>query len=73
MALRTNGDTTCLPDKLFISAERRHFLGTHREIFPKSYQMKPKSDCIYHFPIDSEHKRTASVCVPNRSKMVNTI
>ena len=25
--------------------------GKHREIFPKSYQIKPKSDCIYHFSI----------------------
>ena len=24
---------------------------TDREIFSKSYQVKPKSDCIYHFPI----------------------
>ena len=24
---------------------------THGEIFPKSYQIKPKSSCIYHFPI----------------------
>ena len=26
----------------------------HREIFLKSYQIKPKSECIYHFPIDLE-------------------
>ena len=25
---------------------------TLREIFPKSYQIKAKSDCIYQFPID---------------------
>ena len=25
---------------------------THREIFWKSYYIKPKSDCIYHFRID---------------------
>ena len=24
----------------------------HREIFSKSNEIKPKSDCIYHFPID---------------------
>ena len=29
---------------------------THREIFPKSYQIKPKSDCIYHAPIALEQK-----------------
>ena len=23
-----------------------------REIFPESYQINPKSDCIYHPPID---------------------
>ena len=31
---------------------------THGEIFSKSYQIKPKSDCIYHAPIDLDHKRT---------------
>ena len=31
---------------------------THREIFSKSCWIKPKSDCIYHFPIDLEYKRT---------------
>ena len=30
---------------------------THREIFLKSYQIKPISDCIYHFPIDLEPNR----------------
>ena len=25
---------------------------SHRETFSKSHQIKPKSDCIYHFPID---------------------
>ena len=30
------------------------YLYAHREIFSKSYQIKPKSDCIYHFPIDLE-------------------
>ena len=29
--------------------------GTHRKIFSKSYLFKPKSDCIYHFPIDLEN------------------
>ena len=27
---------------------------TYREIFSKFYQIKPKSDCIYHAPIDLE-------------------
>ena len=31
---------------------REHY--THREIFSKSYCIKLKSDCIYHFPIDLE-------------------
>ena len=36
---------------------------THREIFSKSYWIKPKSDCIYQFPINLEQsKRTLSVC-----------
>ena len=34
-------------------------LYTHREIFSKSYKIKPKSDCIYHFPIDLGTKRTS--------------
>ena len=25
---------------------------THREFFSKSYWINPKSDCIYHFPVD---------------------
>ena len=28
------------------------YLSTHREIFSKFYQIKPKPDCFYHFPID---------------------
>ena len=35
--------------------------GTHREIFSKSYQIKPKSDCIYHTPIDLEQQTDTSV------------
>ena len=31
-----------------------HFPYTHREIFPKFYQIKPKSDWIYHFQINFE-------------------
>ena len=29
---------------------------SHREIFSKSYQIKPESDCIYHAPIDLEQQ-----------------
>jgi len=39
---------------------------THREIFSKFYFIKPKSDGIYHFPIDLEHKRTRPFAVPNQ-------
>ena len=28
---------------------------THREMFSKFYSIKPKSDCIYHFPNQSEN------------------
>ena len=30
--------------------EKKFWLSAHREIFSESYQIKPKSDCIYHFP-----------------------
>ena len=29
---------------------------TRREIFSQSYLLKPKSDCIYHAPIDLEQQ-----------------
>ena len=32
------------------------FFCTHREMFPKSYQIKPKSDYIYHFSSDLEQQ-----------------
>jgi len=54
--------------KGFHDAERRLPLGvgpTHREIFSK-YLIKPKSNCIYHFPIDLEQKRTR----PSGSKSI---
>ena len=39
----------------FISAEQSILnTTTHREAFSKSYYIDPKSDCIYHFPIDLE-------------------
>ena len=34
----------------------------HREIYSKSYYITPKSDCIYHAPIDLE-QQTDSVCL----------
>ena len=39
---------------------------THGEIFSKSCQIKPKSDCIYHFPIDLE-PNGRPFAVPNQS------
>ena len=37
----------------------------HAKIFPKSCQIKPKSDCIYHAPINFwNSKRTMSACCP---------
>ena len=41
-------------------------LGLHREIFPKSYQIKPTSDCIYHSPIDLA-PNGLPYAVPNQS------
>ena len=42
----------------------------HTEIFSKSYQIKPKSDCIYHFPIDLEQQTESvpSFAVSNQSE-----
>ena len=39
-----------------IPVERVFFFldSTHREVFSKSCYIKPKSPCIYHFPIDLE-------------------
>ena len=60
----------------FRSYERLHCkpsVSKHREIFLKFYQIKPKSDCIHHFPIDL--RTTDSVCLLfqfNR-KMIKTI
>ena len=36
------------------TVQRGDLMSSHREVFSKSYQMKPKSDCIYHFSIDLE-------------------
>ena len=38
----------------FQGEEISYFFTTQREIFLKSYQIKPKSECIYHFLIDLE-------------------
>ena len=49
-------------------------VAAHREIFSKSCQTKPKSDCIYHVLIDLEQQTDAvrSLFQINQ-KMVNTI
>ena len=39
---------------------------THREIFSKSYQIRPKLDCIYHAPIEMEPNEHP-FAVPNHS------
>ena len=41
---------SCAPDRIAV------ITGTHREIFWKSYQINPKSDCIYHFPVNLEQQ-----------------
>ena len=47
---------------------------TRREIFSKSYQIKLKSDCIYHFPIDLEQQTdSVRLLFQIKRKMRNTI
>ena len=47
---------------------------TGREIFSKYYQIKPKSDCIYHAPIDLEQQvDSVRLLFQINRKMVNTI
>ena len=40
----------------------------HTENFSESYYIKPKSDCIYHFPIDLEPNGPCLLAVPNESE-----
>ena len=47
-------------------------LCTHREFFSKSYWLKPKSDCIYYFPIDLE-PNGRPFGSKSMSKLVDTI
>ena len=52
------------------SVMEKSMFATHREIFSKSYQIKLKSDYIYHAPIDFE-QQTDTVRLPfqiNRGK-----
>ena len=47
---------------------------TRSEIFSESYQINPKSDCIYHFPIDLEQQTdSVRLLFQINRKMVNTI
>ena len=47
---------------------------SYREIFSKPYEIKLKSDCIYHFPTDLEHQTdTVHLLFQINRKMVNTI
>ena len=45
----------------------------HWEIFSKSYYVKPKSDCIYHFPIVLKQKTDVRLLFQINLYMVNTI
>ena len=45
----------------------------HKEIFSKSYWIKPKSDCIYYFVVWFGTANGRPFVVPNQSKMVDTI
>ena len=45
-----------------------HVVRTHREIFLKSYQINPKSYCIYHFPIDLEPNGQCPFAILNQSE-----
>ena len=47
-----SGGPQLSPMEVQVSWPPYHF--THREIFSKSYYIKLKSDCNYHFPIDLE-------------------
>ena len=40
--------------------------GHTRKIFSKSYKNNPKSDCIYHYPIDLEQQTDVRL-LPNQS------
>ena len=51
----------------FATCQPMEKLLPHRDFFSKSYQIKPKSDCIYHFPIDLEQKCSLSACARNQS------
>ena len=46
--------------------------GAHRAIFPKSYWIKPKSDCSYHF-FDWLWTKQTVVCFQMNRHMINTI
>ena len=50
--------------------EAAEMTGAHRrEIFSKSCQIKPKSDCIYHAPIDLVQKTDTAFGVQINLKM----
>ena len=50
------GKKNSFPRNIFLGRHENSFFRetTHREIFLKFYQIKPKSDCIYHFMINLE-------------------
>ena len=50
-----------------------HTAYAQREIKPESYYIKPKSDCIYHAPIDLELPTDICLVFQIYLKMLNTI
>ena len=52
---------------------KRNPTPTRAEIFSESYWITQKSDCIYHFHINLEYKRTRPFVFQINRKMVNTI
>ena len=55
--LTSTGDVTALIPTSPLVVYSQHAslpFSAHREICSKSYQIKQKSDCIYHFPINLE-------------------
>ena len=47
---------TCLASLLSVTLPPHIVCWAHGELFSKSWQIKPKSDCIYHASIDLEQQ-----------------
>ena len=61
-----NLSDSCTPDRCSFSSVA--YLELHTE---KSYQIKPKSDCIYHAPIDLKANGHCPFAVPSQSENGN--